>query len=289
MKETETEKVDSPTRGELIEEVIARDINYYNNGATQAAKEKNLTNALHSYAMINTDDAVGVTFDWVNQLLHKDGKNRKVMTDSYNVDAPDYSPEAEEVDKYYQTALSIAFNQFLEEQKDGAYYEKYAETISIFLISEGMKDMISSIELPDNIKTKTEDILITIEDRIRELVLEARKKCEVLQPELLEKFIELEHQLINEPTSAVVTRWFTTDDGKVIINDELVKELRGLRTEFLRYVKRNGKVELATLIRLFGVNKSTYDSYKKGMINKVLPKCDASLMSYVKFLMLSKD
>lgn len=269
-------------------EAIQKDVNFYDS-CKQASYGNDLTLAIHSYAMINTNSTVSTTFDWVNQLLHQDGKNRKVTTDVYGTVTEFSNPEEEEVDRYYQTALTIAINQFLAEQRTSMYYEMYAQAIAIFLISEGMKGMLDNIEFPDSIRQKTDDVLLELDDRLHQLVITAKRECERLQPELYERFIDLDINLLNEPTGSVVGRWFTNEDGTRAINEDLYLVLQGLRTEYLRYVKKNGKIELTTLLSMFGVISSTYNRYKKDMINKVIPKCDASLMSYVKFLLLNKE
>lgn len=287
-KEVETLTPDVTETSESVNpfEAIQRDINFYES-CKSSAYGNDLTGSIHSYAMINTTSTVSTTFDWVNQLLHQDGKNRKVTTDVYGTVTEFSNPEEEEVDRYYQTALTIAINQFLAEQRTSMYYEMYAQAIAIFLISEGMKGMLDNIEFPDSIKQKTEDVLIELDDRLQSLVISAKRECEKLQPELYERFIDLDVNLLNEPTGSVVGRWFTREDGTKSINEDLYLVLQGLRTEYLRYVKKNGKVELSTLLSMFGVISSTYNRYKKDMINKVIPKCDASLMSYVKYLLLN--
>lgn len=269
---------------------LTREINFYNKCITSSGSF-DLTEAIHAYAMINTSSTVAVTYDWVNQLLHKDGKNRKIIDDQYGSvsTAVTSTDDTDNVDDYYRTALMVAMNQFLNEQKTSAYYDMYALTISIFLISEGLRGSLNEIELPESVRRKTDDVIMELDEKIDQLVHELCSQCQKVQPELYEKFRDLGVNLINEPTNTVVIRWFTTNEGTVLINDDLRTIVQGFRADYLRYIKKSGKVELATLLKMYGMVASTYNRYKRDVISKVITKCDASLMSYVKYLLLNKD
>lgn len=268
-------------------EGIERDWNSYIQCRT-LSYASDFENALHQYTLINTDSAVMVAKDFVNQLLHIDGKNRKVSSENYGSDSSSGETE-HEADTYYQTALTVAMNQYLTELKEANNnYETYAQVIAIFLISEGLKDMLDGIELPDSIRSKSENVLMAIDDKIHEITREIQDAIRTTQPDIYTKFIELGPAVVAEPTSTVVARWFTTEKNEKLLSEENISKLTAARTEYLRYVKRTGRVELGVLLQLFGMINSTYNRYKRDMISAIIPKCDAALMSYVKHLLLSR-
>jgi len=269
-------------------ETISRELNYY--GQCEAGlSEKNLTAALNAYVMITGNNVPGVVARFVDSLLSHDGKNRKTVPDSYEGESA--SPDANDgIDDYYIKSLILVMNEFLNDQRESMYYNMYAQTVSIFLISKGLKDYIDQLDLPEDIQTKNAQVLIEMDDRVNELVMQAKAKCKELQPELYEQFVDLGVQLLNEATTTVKYRWFMDNEtGLCKLSDEMLTVLQGLRAEYLRMVKRNGEVEVGLLLELYGMNSTTYTRYRKDMISKVAAKCDSSLISYMKYLFLNKD
>lgn len=268
-------------------DLISKELSFYQQ-CDAGKNEQNLTAALNAYVMINTNTIPALAAKFVDSLLSHDGKNRKTVPDAFGTSDVGGEP-TDGIDDYYIKSLILVINEFLNDMRESMYYSMYCQTTSLFLISKGLKDYVDQLDLPDDIKDKTQQVLIELDDRLHGLVIQAKQKCKEIQPELYNQFTELDVNLLNEATTTVVYRWFIKDDGEKIIKDELVDVLQSLRAEYLRIVKRNGEVEVALLLELFGMNATTYTRYRKDMISKVTAKCDSSLISYIKYLFLNKE
>jgi len=269
-------------------DLISKELNYYGQ-CISGQSENDMTSALNAYVMINSTTIPSLAARFVDSLLSHDGKNRKTVPDVYTGDST-VADGSDGVDDYYIKSLILVMNEFLNDQRESMYYNMYAQTVSIFLISKGLKDYIDQLELPEDIQNKNGAVLVEMDDRVNELVIEAKKKCKELQPELYEKFVDLGVNLLNEATTTVKYRWFMNiETGECQLSDDMVTVLQGLRAEYLGIVKRNGEVEVSLLLELYGMNSTTYTRYRKDMISKVATKCDSSLISYMKYLFLNKD
>lgn len=269
-------------------DLISKELNFYQQ-CDAGKNTQDLASAMTAYVMINTSTIPSLAASFVNERLNRDGKNRKTVPDAYGVGESLDNPASDSMDDYYIKSLILVINDFLNDMRDSLYYQMYCQTVALFLISKGLKDYVDQIDFPDDIRDKTQTVLITLDDRLQGLVVQAKKKCQELQPELFNRFVEIDINLINEATNSVIYRWFTTEEGIRLINDDLITVLQGLRAEYLRIVKRNGEVEVSLLLELFGMNSTTYTRYRKDMIKHVADKCDSSLISYIKYLFLNKD
>jgi hypothetical protein len=268
--------------------LISKELNYYGQ-CVAGCGEKDMVQALNAYVMINSNHIPSMAAKFVDSLLSRDGKNRKTVPDDYFGD-PVAVDTGDSVDDYYIKAFILVMNEFLNDQRESIYYPMYSQTVSLFLISKGLKDYVDQLDLPDDIRNKTGAVLIELEDRLNGLVIEAKKKCKELQPELYDQFLDLGVNLLNEATTTVKYRWFMDQEtGTCKLSEEMITILQNLRAEYLRIVKRNGEVEVGLLLELFGMNSTTYVRYRKDMISKVAAKCDSSLISYIKYLFLNKD